>query len=126
GMADWSPEANDVFLEALDLRSPEERRAYLDQACSGNAELRTHVESLLAASAGAGSFLGKPAVQQAVEELEGQACAETTQAETPGSDEDSVSLDFLAPSQKAGSLGRLGHYEIVEIVGRGGMGVVLK
>ena len=29
-------------------------------------------------------------------------------------------------SDKPGSLGRLGHYEVQEVVGRGGMGVVLK
>jgi serine/threonine protein kinase len=33
---------------------------------------------------------------------------------------------FLSPSKKVGHLGRLGHYEISQIVGRGGMGVVLK
>ena len=35
-------------------------------------------------------------------------------------------IDFLDPSQQADSMGRLGTYEISEVVGRGGMGVVLK
>src|SRR5207248_4354742 len=35
-------------------------------------------------------------------------------------------LDCLDPSDKPGSRGRLGHYEVQEVVGRGGMGVVLK
>src|SRR5437764_1138869 len=34
--------------------------------------------------------------------------------------------DFLEPSDNASSLGRLGNYEVVEVLGRGGMGVVLK
>ena len=35
-------------------------------------------------------------------------------------------LSFLKPSQKAGHLGRLDHYEILARLGKGGMGVVLK
>ena len=35
-------------------------------------------------------------------------------------------LDFLEPSDQPGSIGRLGVYEVSEVVGQGGMGVVLK
>jgi len=35
-------------------------------------------------------------------------------------------VDFLEPSQTEGSLGRLGDYEIEEVIGRGGMGIVLR
>jgi serine/threonine protein kinase len=38
---------------------------------------------------------------------------------------DEVDLEFLAPSDTPGSLGRLGPYEIKGILGRGGMGIVL-
>ena len=39
---------------------------------------------------------------------------------------DAMVLDLLEPSDNPGRLGRLGGYEIIEVVGRGGMGVVLK
>jgi serine/threonine-protein kinase len=37
-----------------------------------------------------------------------------------------LDLDFLTPSDYPGALGRLGGYEVLEILGRGGWGVVLK
>src|SRR5262249_15423383 len=41
----------------------------------------------------------------------------------PASDE---SLSFLQPGTRPGSRGRLAHYEVLEVVGQGGFGVVLK
>lgn len=43
-----------------------------------------------------------------------------------GPDAEPVALDFLDPSDNPAMLGRLGEYEVLEIIGRGGMGVVLK
>ena len=37
-----------------------------------------------------------------------------------------MNRSFLASADNPGSLGRLGHYEVLEIIGRGGMGVVLR
>jgi WD40 repeat protein/serine/threonine protein kinase len=37
-----------------------------------------------------------------------------------------LSLDFLSPADQPNFLGRVGHFNIVGVVGRGGMGVVLK
>ncbi len=35
-------------------------------------------------------------------------------------------LGFLDPPEEDGQIGRLGSYEVLEVIGRGGMGVVLK
>jgi serine/threonine-protein kinase len=53
--------------------------------------------------------------------------ADLTGEISPASDrEDCISLHFLAPSDTPGTLGRLGGYEIEEVIGRGGMGIVLQ
>jgi serine/threonine protein kinase len=44
---------------------------------------------------------------------------------TPLTDLDGEALDFLAPPQGAGELGRLGTYRILRLLGAGGMGLVL-
>ena len=60
-MANWNPDANDIFLKAMETRCPEARFALLERACAGNATLRAQVEALLRASEEAGSFLETPA-----------------------------------------------------------------
>jgi WD40 repeat protein/tRNA A-37 threonylcarbamoyl transferase component Bud32 len=94
-----------IFLNALDRENPAERAAYLDQACAGRPELRRRIERLLEANV-EDSFLEVPAPEQ---------LARGEQA-----------LTFLAPPRETGTLGRLDHYDVLEVVGRGATGVVLK
>jgi len=46
-----------LFRQALDIDSPSERAAFLEQACGGDSALRVNVESLLRAHDEAGRFL---------------------------------------------------------------------
>ena len=52
-----------IFFAALAKSSPEDRAAYLDQACGTDAQLRFHVERLLSAHPKAGEFLQAPALR---------------------------------------------------------------
>ncbi|QDU36702.1 Serine/threonine-protein kinase PknB [Maioricimonas rarisocia] len=102
-----------LFLEALDHAGPEHREAFLERACSDAAQ-RQRVERLLAAHEDAGSFLEKPP-----EEL----------AATVGVDQDAADdswQQLLSPGDSAEAIGRLGPYDVIELIGRGGMGIVLR
>src|SRR5262245_33453233 len=93
-----------IFEVALQKQTPAERAAYLDEACGGDADLRRRVAALLDTHEKVGSFLERPAVEQIAA---GVATA---------------GLDFLRPSSAPGSLGRLAHYEVREVLGKGGSG----
>jgi len=103
-----------LFLAALTKPDPDQRRAFLDQACRDE-EQRRRVEALLRAYADAGSFLETPAAGR-------QARPGVSETTTP----DKVPLDFLRPSDQPGCLGALGPYQIIDVIGRGGMGIVLR
>ena len=49
-----------------------------------------------------------------------------TEQEGPKEDEEQLALEFLEPSPKPGSFGRLGHHEVLEVLGRGGFGIVVR
>src|SRR6266581_2610019 len=51
-----------LFHSALE-RAPEERAAFLDQACAGDQQLRREVEVLITSHERAGSFIEKPALE---------------------------------------------------------------
>src|SRR5262245_55809376 len=113
-----------VFLDALDEEDPARRSAFLDRACAGDAALRQRVEALLKCHGETGGYLDKLAPERVAGDLAAQPGGDDTgTAPAAGAD---GGLDFLDPSDKAGSIGRLGHYEVREVVGRGGMGLVLK
>jgi hypothetical protein len=97
-----------IFTAAL-ARPAEERAAYLDQACGGDAELRRRVEALLQAHDNAGSFLNRPAPAASV----------TT--DLPAGQW----IDRDAPPALTEGPGtRVGPYKLLQQIGEAGMGVV--
>lgn len=89
---------SELFHAALE-RTPEERGAFLESACEGDASLRAEALSLLSAHERSADFLDEPAANVASALL--------------GDD-----AGPLAPGE------RIGSYLIREQIGRGGMGVV--
>jgi hypothetical protein len=138
----------ELFLSALEIENPESRRAHVQSACAGDAALWARVESLLASHEGQSQFLNTPVVEQLSGEWNGASAAtlfagfgstrdEMSDAAAgvdrsdsltrqPGDRDDETRLDFLQPSSRPESLGRLAHFEILEVEGRGAFGIVLK
>src|SRR5215216_5434561 len=87
-----------IFNSAIAYR-PDERDVFISQACSGDDELRSEVESLIASHEESGSFIDKPAFEAAAS---------------------------LLANEKAGlSQGQtIASYEVISFLSRGGMGEV--
>ena len=123
----------EIFNEALAIEAGAGRRDYLETACAGDVALRRRVEILLHAHEAALLFLEVPIWPGAVgnvtsAEVAGDHVAEAsdrTERDDDAEDEEEP-LDFLQPPTRTGSLGRLSHYEVLEVLGRGGFGTVLK
>jgi len=66
----------------------------------------------------------EPALEQVVAKLVEGAGSGVPPTEVVGAED--LALPFLTAPGQPGHLGRLGHYEILAVIGRGGMGIVLK
>jgi uncharacterized protein (TIGR03067 family) len=108
-------QAKTVFLAALEKSGPD-RAAYLDAACGTDASLRRRVEAMLAAHDSSGELLDRSPAEMLAEARDVQKGPATVEEV----------LSFLAPPVRPDTLGRLGHYHVQAVVGKGGFGIVLK
>jgi serine/threonine protein kinase len=106
-------DAKSVFLQAIEFTSTADRVTFVDRACAGNSQLRARVMLLLQNVEVPDSLLDQTGCQP-----------DPTHVVAEGMP--AVSLEFLKPCETPGSLGRLGSYTILEVIGRGGMGIVLR
>lgn len=111
----------DLFLAALEIEDVQQRARFVSDACAHDPDMLKRIRELLAVHERSGAFLKTPALQQ----LAGQPAspAVTPHVETPAED---VDLSFLEPAGQPDSLGRLAHYEVRQLLGRGACGIVLK
>src|SRR5262245_28108414 len=120
-----------IFMEALEKATIDERAGYLDTACAGDTALRKRVEALLSSHEQAGEFMDKPVPERLAQERPAQELVDSanlgeTQADVSTDGQEGEALGFLTPAERPGVLGRLGHYEVLDVIGRGGMGIVLR
>jgi serine/threonine-protein kinase len=92
-----SPNVDDIFLAALERENAEQRSAFLEEACAGNADLRRRVERLLDAQAKDCSFLESPAPELRL-------TVDQSSTAIPGT--------------------VVGAYKLIALIGEGGMGTV--
>jgi serine/threonine protein kinase len=133
-MAIDSTRVKEIFLEAAELPDEAARAAFLDKACGADAGVRERVEALLRSHDSEGSFLGTPAavvpdpadVPAAAMTPDSDPAAWVTRTAGSEHDPSDEPLTFLAAPTRPDALGRLGHYEVLQVLGRGGFGIVFR
>ena len=129
----------ELFLSALDIEDSTKRQEFLDSACPGDTEMKKRVQALLASHEGQSLFLNRPVLEQVVGECT-QGAAPTVGLDESGERVEDVPMSaanlaheaetllsrYFDSSDRRDALGRIEHYQVLEVIGRGGFGIVFR
>lgn len=116
------PSEQEVFTEALSFTEAAARAEYLDRVCGADNVKRQRLNELLTLHERADSVLDRRP-QDMIESLSDD--GDLSDSALPSPNLVLASLKpFLEPATRPDSLGRLSHYELLEILGQGGYGIV--
>jgi tRNA A-37 threonylcarbamoyl transferase component Bud32 len=115
----------DLFSAALELADPAARSRFLEENCGADTPFRERLEALLRNANEASRFLETPAIIAALG-TEPAVGAKAPDGADSSMESSRANVDFLSPSDDPAALGCLGPYSVTDVVGAGGMGIVLK
>ncbi|HEX4349963.1 MAG TPA: serine/threonine-protein kinase, partial [Verrucomicrobiae bacterium] len=107
--------AEDIYYSALEIKSPDQRSAFLDRVCQGDTALRSMVQRLLDSQPAVEKFFQEGGVAR----LPMGELAQSL-ADTPG-----LAENIKALAEQDEYIGRcIGSYKLLQRIGEGGCGVV--
>jgi Protein kinase domain/Disaggregatase related repeat len=135
-----------IFMMAVEAADPAQQAAILDRECASDPELRERVVALLRSDREPPALVDQPtaipfddaptsmgitmAIDSSAEKKEPALTLfqrdPVSEQDGSGEQEEQPPLEFLEPSPTPGSLGRLGHHDVLEVLGRGGFGIVVR
>ncbi len=118
------PSEHEVFTEALSFSEAAARTEYLDRVCGADNIKRQRLNELLKLHESMDSVLDRRP-QEMIESLSDGAETVDSMPQSPDLTLAAL-LSFLEPASQADSLGRLSHYELLQVLGQGGYGIVFK